>query len=248
MRASTGAAVVLLLLGLAGPVRAAAIGIEPILLELSPEATTTLLTLRNDGSEPVRLQLSAFTWAQDGKGKMQLSPTSELVVFPPLLEVAAGEKRNIRVGTTAAFGAAEKSFRILVDELPPLRRAGEKAGIVTLTHFSMPVFLAPLKAVESLKIEGLAIAGGVLRFRLRNAGTVRARPGKINVEAVGRGEKVFTHEWSGWYVLAGGESEYEVEVPKAACARAASFAVQTSVDTAAAMRASIESAGAGCAQ
>src|SRR5437870_13055774 len=115
MRASTGGVVVLLLLGLAGSVRAAALGIDPILVELSPAAPTALLALRNEGSEPVRLQVSAFTWAQNLEGEMQLAPTSELVLFPPLLEIAPGEERKIRVGTTAAFGPAEKSFRVLVD-------------------------------------------------------------------------------------------------------------------------------------
>ena len=245
-----GAVVALCLLGLAWPARSAAIGIDPILLELSGETPTTLLVLRNDGSEPVRLQLRAFNWAQNLKGEMQLSPTTELVLFPPLLEIAPGEKRNIRVGTTAQPGPAERSFRVLVDELPPMRKssAGPGLGVATLSQFSLPAFLAAAKPVEEVRVEGLRLANGILSFRLRNAGTVHARPSKVLVEALGsRGESVFAHDWSGWYLLAGDEREYELQVPTSACAQARSFAVHATLDPTV-VNAAIESGGRDCAR
>ena len=202
----------------AGAARASSINVDPVLLELKPEAPTTLLDLRNQGTEPARLEISAFAWEESGAGEMKLSPTREVILFPPLLTLAPGEARQIRIGTTAPFGVDEKAFRVLVSELPSAPRpGGGKPAITTVSQFSIPLFLGAAHDTRVLHIQKLALSRRRLTFRLHTEGTVHLRPEEIRLAAVGEGGKVFEHRWSGWYLLPGGERLYEIEVPKATC-------------------------------
>ena len=50
--------------------------------------------------------------------RIELAPTQDVVFFPALLTLKPGEERRIRVGSTAAPGSIEKTYRIFVEELP----------------------------------------------------------------------------------------------------------------------------------
>lgn len=220
---------------------AGAVDVSPVNVELSGKVRTALLSLRNGDGAPARYQLRAYAWAQKPDGAIDLSPTRELVVFPPLLELAAGEARNVRVGTEAAPGAAERTWRIFIEELPRAETAEDAARVRVLTRIGVPVFLAPAKAVERGELAFLGRDGARIRLALRNTGTVRLRPRSVTLALAGAdGSPVFERSLDGWYVLAGGERVYEVEVPAEACARAV-----TVVATAALERGAIEARAAG---
>src|SRR5438309_434670 len=72
--------------------------VTPVRIELSPRASSVLLALRNQSGDAIRFQVSAFAWSQDQAGKMQLAPTQDILFFPSLLTVQAGQLRNIRIG------------------------------------------------------------------------------------------------------------------------------------------------------
>jgi hypothetical protein len=70
---------------------AALVAIDPVKVLLTGAAPSRSISLRNNGSERVRFQMSAFTWQQSSGGEMQLAPTPDLVFFPSLLELAPGQ-------------------------------------------------------------------------------------------------------------------------------------------------------------
>ncbi|HSD21072.1 MAG TPA: fimbria/pilus periplasmic chaperone, partial [Anaeromyxobacter sp.] len=187
--------------------------ISPVNVELSANARTALMSLRNGGAAPARYQLRAYAWAQKPDGAMDLSPTRELVVFPPLLELAPGEARNVRLGTDAAPGAAERTWRVFIEELPRAATAEDAARVKVLTRIGVPVFLAPAAPVARGELVFLARDGARVRLALRNTGTVRLRPAAVSVALLAAdGARVFEKALDPWYVLAGGERVYEVEV------------------------------------
>ena len=106
----------------ASSARASGLNITPIQLRLSPQTTKAMLTLRNDGPETVRYQVSATSWNQTSRGVLQLAPTGEVLFFPALFTLKAGEERNVRVGVGTPFGLVEKTYRVFVEELPPTER------------------------------------------------------------------------------------------------------------------------------
>lgn len=221
--------------------RAGALDVSPVSVELTGKARTALMTLRNGDGAPVRYQLRAHTWAQKPDGAMDLTPTRELVVFPPLLELAPGEERNVRIGTDAAPAATERTWRLFIEELPRAETAEDATRVKVLTRVGVPVFLAPTKAVERGELAFLSRDGTRVRLALRNTGTVRLRPRSVRLALVAAdGTSVLERSLDVWYVLAGGERVYEVDVPAEACARAA-----TVVATAALERGVLEARAAG---
>src|SRR5262245_29898801 len=61
--------------------------ITPTTLVLRPTETSTSLLLKNESIQPIRFQVSAFTWTNDSDGQMQLDPTKDVVFFPTLFSI-----------------------------------------------------------------------------------------------------------------------------------------------------------------
>lgn len=234
-------------LAIAGPARAADLQINPISIELSAREPRAILALRNAGSEPVRIEVKRHLWGQAEDGQMQLAPTEEVVVFPPLVTIGPGEQRNLRVGTTARPGAAEKSWRIFIEELPPPERPGERSQVRVLSRIGIPIFLAPERPVGRAAIAGLTLERGRAAFALRNTGTVRIRPSQVRLEGLAAdGSAVFSASVEAWYVLAGGERRFEVPIPAGRCGEVRAIAVEAALEKEV-LRARAEAPGGACA-
>src|SRR5256712_10346979 len=87
---------------------ASAFKVTPVRVTFSGPSST-LLTLRNESDQPLRFQISSFTWSQDARGSVQLSPTDDIVFIPHLLTLSAGEERKVRVAATVAATDVEKT-------------------------------------------------------------------------------------------------------------------------------------------
>jgi fimbrial chaperone protein len=225
-----------LLLTFAGSARASSFDVSPVTLTLSVRVPSAMLVVTNRGSEPLRFQVSAFSWDQKANGDMVLNPTSDIVFFPALLTLNPNEKRNLRVGAQVRPGASEKTYRIFVQELPPAVKAGADEGTVkVLTKMGIPIFLEPAGAKPAPSVVGLAVQGSSVKFEVKNGGTAHFRSLKVRVTAKDAANKVLhSQELEGWYVLAGGARAYAVELPKAACQGLSSIQVELESDKGAA--------------
>jgi len=213
------------------PARAASFSVDPTLIQLSPRASSSLLLVRNESPQPVRLQLSAFTWAQSTEGEMQLQPTEDLVFFPALFSLAPGQERKVRVGTIASFGAVEKSFRLFLEELPAEPRAGDGASSVqVLTRMGIPVFLLPAAREAKASLSNVGLSRGALGFSLDNTGTVHFVPDSVRIVASNStGETLIDRKLQGWYVLADSARHFTLAVPPPECSRVRSMAIEVQV-------------------
>jgi fimbrial chaperone protein len=192
--------------------------VHPVRLSLSESSTSGLLTVRNVSLEPIRFQVSAHAWKQDRAGAVKLSPTQDIVFFPSMLIIKPGETRNIRVGTLHAFGPKEQSYRIFVEELPPLA-ATISNGIRVLSRFGIPVFLQPTTALSPApQIRGLVMNGRTLSFAIENTGNAHFLTQSVRIQAKNQsGGVLLDHELPAWYILAGGGRDYEFDLPIPLC-------------------------------
>jgi fimbrial chaperone protein len=216
-----------LLLGPAGA--AAQLQVSPVQVELTSKEKAVLVALHNLSDAPVRYQVTAFAWSQDAQGEMKLSRTKDVLFFPGLLTVGAKETRNLRVAAAGPFGAVEKTYRVFVEQLPDRTPS---TGVRVLTRVGIPVFFAPRQPEVRAEATALALAGRRLSFVLRNTGTIRIRPDLVRV--VGRdadGATVFEEKLSCWYVLAGGERAFELQLPAGSCTRARSVTAEITLPT-----------------
>jgi fimbrial chaperone protein len=215
------------------PARGGELEVSPILVELEAGRRTSLLSVRNGSQGRMRYQIRAFSWAQDLDGKMQLDPTSDVVVFPPLLELAPGEARKIRIGTSAVPGPQERSYRVFIEEMPFAETPGAGPQVRVLTRVGIPLFVSPQRVDSRGEVAILSVGGGRMSFTVRNTGTVRLRPTAIEVSGIGPdGENTFTTPVDPWYVLARGERHYEAELPKESCGRTREVRALVRVDPA----------------
>jgi fimbrial chaperone protein len=216
----------------AGPSRAQGLQVNPVLVELTRAQANAVVSLRNDGTSPVRYQVSVVTWDQDSTGQLKLVPTRDLIAFPLLLTLQPGEQRNVRVGAQPdRFGTVEKTYRLFLDQLPPPEHPGTRPAVQVLTRVSLPVFLEPDTAVPAPRIVKAELSNGAVSFRLENAGNVRIRPSEIVADALSADGKAVTRQrWDGWYVLAGGDRAYQWQLPREGCDKVRQVRIEARVD------------------
>lgn len=230
MRLTALAVVSSALVSSAAPARAAEVQINPVVVSLSPSARSAIVTVRNSGQETTRYELQVRTWEQDPAGEMLLTPTADLAVYPPVLTLGPGEERNVRIGATTPFGPIEKTYRVFLQEMAPPEKADAAVQVRVVSRIGLPIFLAPAKVVEKPLLVDLAARAGKVTFRLLNEGTVHVRPTSVKVVGLGSdGKPVLDRELTAWYVLAGGERRYEVEVPRESCSAIREVEVEVAI-------------------
>ena len=230
MKAFTVAPLALGLVLGAGRARASGLNVSPVQVHLSPEAAKSLITLRNDGSEEVRYQVSAMLWDEDAKAGMKLSPTEDIVVFPTLLQLKPGETKGLRVGPVVPFGAIEKTYRVFIEEMPAPQKAETRATVRVLTRIGIPVFLAPVKSFEDRRVSA-ELGRSSASVEVENTGNVHFRVDNVRLEGFGEGgAKLFEKQAPGWYILAAGHRRFELEIPRASCAQVRKLVVSVKTD------------------
>ena len=206
----------------AGDLRASAFTVTPVRVLLGQGTNSALLTVRNDSTESLRFQVSLKAWNQAANGEMQLTDTKDLVFFPKLMELKAGEEKPVRVGS--AFKSpvmTERTYRIFFEELPPANVAqAEQSGaqVRVLTRMGVPIFVQPPNPVVKGELGGVSVTGGKLSFDVRNVGNSFFTVTGATVTGVSKdGSTTFQKKQDGWYVLAGGIRRFDFEIPSDAC-------------------------------
>jgi fimbrial chaperone protein len=219
-----------LTLGQAAAASAATFSVNPVQVFLSAGTKSALLSLRNETDQPIRFQLSVEAWSQEPGGQMRLTPTTDIVFFPAMLTLKGREERKVRIGATVPPDSVEKTYRIFVEELPPLDTKDASAGITMLTKMGIPIFLRPAKPVGQATLGELGLRDGRLGFQLQNKGNVHFIPESVQVRGMdGTGTSILNLKLDAWYVLAGGMRVLDVEVPAAQCSRVRALVVEARV-------------------
>jgi fimbrial chaperone protein len=223
-----------LVLAPAHSLRASAFHVTPIRVDFDRNTTSTVMTLVNESTEELRFQISVASWQQDKQGQMQLTPTDDIVFFPALLSLKAGEERKVRVGRTVAPSNVEKTYRISFEELPPLQKAGappQGSQVKIITKMSIPIFVVPENPKTGAEIVDTAIRNGKLTFDLKNSGNVHYMAQAVRVTGVGADNQVvFDRQRQGWYILSGETRTFDMEVKPEECAKLKSLRVEVRTD------------------
>jgi fimbrial chaperone protein len=196
----------------------APVSVTPTSVTMSASKTSDLVSLTNQGDTPVRFQLTVSTWDQRPDGEMVLNPTEEVLLFPPLIQLAPRETKRVRLGIAGGGPPVEKSYRLTIQELPPQQPNSGEVQIQMLTKLSLPVFVQPSGGRPDPRIEGLALAGGILSFALTDGGNQHVLFRRIRLAGQdGAGQQSFEAATTGWYVLPGGRRDYRVELAAGDC-------------------------------
>jgi fimbrial chaperone protein len=207
---------------------AATFSINPLRMELGARQRTDVITFKNTADAPLRLQVRTMQWAVADDGQWQLTPSKDLNVTPELTEIPAGGSAQFRVGTLLDAGASERSYRLLIDELPGLD-ASEVAQpeIKVLTQISLPVFIEPAKRTRLPALGTVSVDHGVLAMAVGDSGTQRLDPQGIKVAVLDEGGHVLEQrDATANYVLPGRNWFLSMKLSADACRRAATVSVR----------------------
>jgi fimbrial chaperone protein len=192
----------------------------------------TFFTVRNDSSLPKRLQVTAYRWTQTEPSTPTLTPTDEVVLFPLLLTLEPNQSRQLRLGVTAPPTTTEKTYRVIVEELPsPQTQGSQGMGLNMRLKMSIPVFFQPSQPQGQPGITNLVNNNGKFAFNLTNTGNAHYMAKEIQVTGTdSSGKSVWQKSRQGWYVLANSAIPYGLELPKTDCQKVTNLTVDVKTD------------------
>jgi len=208
VRVCRRAALSLIGFALAATASAGSFQVNPIRIELSKGITTAVVTVRNDGEEPVVLQSSVLGWTQEG-GKDIYASTSEALITPPVMTIAPGAEQIVRVGLRRpADPRNELAYRVFLQEVPPPPKPGF-TGLQVALRVGIPMFVAPVAAPPARKLDWSAAIGadGAIQLIAQNPGNAHVQITDFELRIPDASEPI-AHESTLAYVLAGQRREW----------------------------------------
>ncbi len=209
------------------PAWAAEFSVTPIRADLGAGALSETITVTNDSSSRLRVNVRLMEWTQDATGQDVYKESSDLVYFPRQLEFEGGAKRLVRVGTRTAGGATERTYRLFIEEEPPAAAPGSPAAVTFYFRFGVPVFVAPAAPRPVPEVGEPTLTAGRLALEVRNAGNQHFRLNKLTVSD----GATFSREIAGWYSLAGTRRTYTFTLPPEACRQARALTIKAEGET-----------------
>lgn len=184
--------------------------ISPVQVYLTNGEGSALITIYNEGEQPLRFQITASAWSQSEQGEIQVAPTEDILFFPKLLEVAPKSDRKVRVASSVKAGARERTYRVFFDELPAAPTPGKGATVSVVTKMGVPIFITPAGASPRVAV-AMSVNGGTVAVDVRNEGTSYATLQEVRLRALAAdGSEVLTERRDGWYLLADSTRRFEI--------------------------------------
>ena len=127
-----------------------------LLVQFDANTKNVVLTITNTSAKEIRFELKPFLWNQaPPDGTMELTPTSDIVIFPPLVTMKPHAVQRVRVGTTAVPGPVEKAYRVMAEEGPSGDAPAGATTVAVRTRVGMPVFIAPTQSTLISRIDSV---------------------------------------------------------------------------------------------
>lgn len=189
-----------------GVATASSLEISPVSVNLIAGQTTALIEVRNRGGNPAAIQLRGYAWSQSGD-KDVLVPTNDIILSPPIFTVPAGASQTLRLLLRARGGTAERSYRLLLDEVPAPNLKRDQVGIAL--RISLPVIAAPASPpVRSLRWHARRGPDNQILLSVANGGNVYDKIHAIAVTLPDGSHSKIVSTGENPYVLAGGERQW----------------------------------------
>jgi fimbrial chaperone protein len=148
--------------------------------DVQAPGAAAIITLRNDGADPLNAQIRVFRWVQVN-GEERLEPTDDVVASPPITTMAPRTNQTVRlVRVTKRPAAAGESYRLLVDELPEAK-ARQQRAVAIVVRYSIPVFFYPRDAAAARLTWSLGRSGGRDYITATNDGDRHVRVSALNL-------------------------------------------------------------------
>lgn len=158
------------------------LSVAPVQLSLTDMSRSVSTVVSNPGADPITVQVRLYSWAMDGEEEVY-TPATDAGFSPPLFQLAPQAAQSVRIVAKVPPGATERSYRLVVDQLPLANTPGQLQLPVRMI---LPVFVEPAQGVSRTT----ALEWGArydpetkqVTVRAANRGTVHAKLVDLSVE------------------------------------------------------------------
>lgn len=204
--------------------------VSPIKLYFDAKTRNDVITIVNDGEQPLSLAITAMEWSQDQNGQDIYQPATDLIYFPKQLTVEPQKERVIRAGIKVPAANKEKTYRLFIKELPN-RQQAEPNTVAIAIQFGVPVFVKP--SVEDIKgaVTETVVTDGNFSAKIVNQGNSHLRINSIVLNGTSvSGALLYDQELSGWYILGGSSRTFTTTIPREICLQLSVLDIQVNTD------------------
>jgi fimbrial chaperone protein len=189
---------------------AGSFSITPLRVDFGSGFAPVALTVRNEDSAPVVIQVEGLGWSQPS-GQDSLEPTRDLLVSPAVFTVPPGGSQLVRVALRREQDAThELSYRLILQEVPPATQPGF-TGLQVALRMSVPVFVTPrAPAGPQLDWQLKRDADGRVTVAVRNGGNAHERVRRFTVTTPDGAATLFEQP-AMTYVLPGAERQWTID-------------------------------------
>ncbi|RYE97446.1 MAG: hypothetical protein EOO77_39025, partial [Oxalobacteraceae bacterium] len=99
------------------PLSGGGLSIAPVQLSLTGMARSASTIVSNPGSSPVTVQVRLQSWTMHGDDEVY-GPATDAGFSPPVFRLAPHASQSVRVVAKEPPGPIERSYRLIVDQLP----------------------------------------------------------------------------------------------------------------------------------
>jgi len=202
----------LLCLSMMSPLKASyagALQIWPIEVSLDGTGDVVQVNVNNSSGADTFVQAMVVAWPSSDEPGVR-EPTDDVLVSPPVFDLAANDSQTIRLALRQPLGAdSERSYRLVVTELA--KNAGLVPNSLTVAvSMNMPVFVTPpgAEAKPTWSFANTDFDGPQLV--VTNDGNAHINVKRVALHGADNQELVFESEQGG-YVLAGEEKRWPIE-------------------------------------
>ena len=153
--------------------------VYPVRYNLTAQAPTGVMTIRNRGTTNSLFQLGVSKWSQTGSGEDVLEATRDILVNPGLFLLRGSDVQIARFGLRAAAEPVERSYRVIIQEVPQQQLTTN--GLLTLLRVSVPVFVPPTAPIVKKLVWAARPAKGGIQLLASNQGNVHFQISKIRL-------------------------------------------------------------------
>ncbi|OSZ65761.1 molecular chaperone [Hydrogenophaga sp. IBVHS2] len=113
--------------------------VRPVRVDLGARQAAGQLVVSNPTERPVLVQAQVWLWSQEAT-QDRLEPAADLIVNPPIFELAPGAQQVVRVGLRQPLPPGrEQSWRLWLSQVATPGAPGD-GGVQMLLRVSLPVF------------------------------------------------------------------------------------------------------------
>ena len=181
------------------------LSVAPVQLALDEARRSTSTIVANPGDTPITVQVRLFSWSMAGEEEVYAPPT-DMGFSPPIFKLPAHGSQAVRLVAKVPPGPTERSYRLIIDQLPVAGAAGQLQMPVRMV---LPVFVKPASPSRPASLEWKAhysAASKQIVLSVVNPGPVHVRLVNLAVDD-GRARKVVATGLAG-YALAGQRREW----------------------------------------